>query len=285
MVAFSSLFLAASAAVAAVAAPGELPGLTKRQTLTSSATGTHNGYYFSFWTDGGPNVRYTNEAGGQYSVTWSGNGNWVGGKGWNPGTARTINYTGTYQPNGNSYLAVYGWTRNPLVEYYVVENFGTYNPSSGATHLGSVTTDGSTYNIYRSTRNNAPSIEGTRTFDQYWSVRSSKRAGGTVNMAAHFDAWQRAGLRLGTHDYQIVATEGYYSSGSATINVGGQSSGGGNGGGNGGNTNPGGGNGGGGGGNCAARWGQCGGQGWNGPTCCESGTTCQASNQWYSQCL
>ncbi|GAB1315267.1 Endo-1,4-beta-xylanase [Madurella fahalii] len=285
MVAFSSLFLAASATVAAVAAPGELPGLNKRQTLTSSATGTHNGYYFSFWTDGGPNVRYTNEAGGQYSVTWSGNGNWVGGKGWNPGTARTINYTGTYQPNGNSYLAVYGWTRNPLVEYYVVENFGTYNPSSGATHLGSVTTDGSTYNIYRSTRTNAPSIEGTRTFDQYWSVRSSKRTGGSVNMAAHFDAWQRAGLRLGTHDYQIVATEGYFSSGSATINVGGQSSGGGGGGG----TNPGGGSGGGGGGggggNCAARWGQCGGQGWNGPTCCQSGSTCQAANQWYSQCL
>lgn len=90
MVAISSLFLAASAAVVAVAAPGEMPGMSinKRQTLTSSATGTHNGYYYSFWTDGGPNVRYTNEAGGQYSVSWSGNGNWVGGKGWNPGTAR-----------------------------------------------------------------------------------------------------------------------------------------------------------------------------------------------------
>jgi endo-1,4-beta-xylanase len=90
MVAISSLFLAATAAVVAVAAPGELPGMdiNKRQTLTSSATGTHNGYYYSFWTDGGPNVRYTNEAGGQYSVTWSGNGNWVGGKGWNPGTSR-----------------------------------------------------------------------------------------------------------------------------------------------------------------------------------------------------
>ncbi len=62
--------------------------LNKRQTYTQSATGTHDGYYFSFWTDGGPNVRYTNEAGGQYSVTWSGNGNWVGGKGWNPGAAR-----------------------------------------------------------------------------------------------------------------------------------------------------------------------------------------------------
>jgi len=35
---------------------------------------------------------------------------------------------------------------------------------------------------------------------------------------------------------------------------------------------------------CAARWGQCGGQGWSGPTCCESGSTCQSQNQWYSQC-
>ena len=74
----------------------------------------------------------------------SGNqGNHVGGKGWNPGSARTITYSGTYAPNGNSYLAVYGWTRSPLVEYYIVENFGTYNPSSGATRRGSVTTDGS----------------------------------------------------------------------------------------------------------------------------------------------
>ncbi|KAL2259101.1 hypothetical protein VTK26DRAFT_7353 [Humicola hyalothermophila] len=37
--------------------------------------------------------------------------------------------------------------------------------------------------------------------------------------------------------------------------------------------------------NCSPRWGQCGGSGWTGPTCCESGTTCQAQNQWYSQCL
>ncbi|KAH6844517.1 carbohydrate esterase family 5 protein [Chaetomium sp. MPI-CAGE-AT-0009] len=38
-------------------------------------------------------------------------------------------------------------------------------------------------------------------------------------------------------------------------------------------------------GNCAPKWGQCGGQGWQGATCCQSGSTCQASNQWYSQCL
>ncbi|KAK6426919.1 hypothetical protein LTR95_016048 [Oleoguttula sp. CCFEE 5521] len=39
------------------------------------------------------------------------------------------------------------------------------------------------------------------------------------------------------------------------------------------------------GGACATKWGQCGGQGWSGPTCCASGSTCKVSNQYYSQCL
>lgn len=97
-------------------------------------------------------------------------------------------------------------------------------------------------------------------------------------------------MNLGTHNYQIVATEGYYSSGSATVTVSegsGQqtsqqqtsqqqtsqqqtsqqqttSQ----------NNN---------GGSCAPLWGQCGGQGWGGPTCCQSGS-CRNFGQWYSQC-
>ncbi|KAI1342889.1 family 11 glycosyl hydrolase [Xylariaceae sp. FL0016] len=214
----SSLLLAASAFVGSVVSlPANLTDSHELMARTASSTGTNNGYYYSFWTDTPSSVTYTMGSGSRYDVSWSGDGNFVGGKGWNPGTGRTINYSGGYSPNGNSYLAVYGWTQNPLVEYYVVESYGTYNPGSGGTLMGSVSTDSGTYNIYKSMRYNAPSIEGTATFPQYWSVRTSKRVGGSVTMQNHFNAWASHGMTLGTHNYQIVAVEGYYSSGSATI--------------------------------------------------------------------
>jgi endo-1,4-beta-xylanase len=104
-----------------------------------------------------------------------------------------INYGGYYAPQGNSYLAIYGWTRNPLVEYYVIESFGTWNPSSGAQRKGSMQSDGGTYDVLVSTRYNQPSIDGIRTFQQYWSVRTQKRVGGSVNMQNHFNAWAQHG--------------------------------------------------------------------------------------------
>ncbi|KAI0410051.1 Xyn11A, glycoside hydrolase family 11 protein [Xylaria palmicola] len=218
MVSFTSAYLAAAAfAGAALAMP--FNGTLDARALTSSQTGYHGGFYYSFWTDGGGSVTYDNWNGGTYHVDWKDTGNWVGGKGWSQGYARNINFGGDYNPLGNSYLAVYGWTQNPLVEYYIVESFGTYNPGSSGQHLGTVYSDGSTYDVYKAYRSNAPSIEGTSSFNQYWSVRQSKRTQGTVTTANHFNAWANVGLNLGSHNFQIMATEGYQSSGSVSMTV------------------------------------------------------------------
>lgn len=197
------------------------------QTLTSNSTGTHNGFYYSFWKDNG-DASFQLLEGGRYKSQWSNSNNWVGGKGWNPGSNnKIVSYSGSYSVDNaqNSYLALYGWTRNPLIEYYVIESYGSYNPSScsGGQNFGSFQSDGGTYSVRRCQRVNQPSIDGTATFYQYFSVRSPKKGfgsiSGTITVANHFNYWASNGLNLGSHNYMVLATEGYQSRGSSDITV------------------------------------------------------------------
>ncbi|KAK4209926.1 family 11 putative glycoside hydrolase [Rhypophila decipiens] len=217
MVSFTALVTALAAVTTAVASP---LNAIKQARGIQPGTGQHNGFFYSFWTDGRGSIDYNNGPRGSYTSKWNNVNNWVGGKGWKPGPPKVVGYNGTWNNyNVNSYLSLYGWTTNPLVEYYIVEAYGSYNPSSGATKFRTLETDGGTYDVYRTRRVNQPSILGTSTFDQYWSVRQQKRVGGTITTKNHFDAWTASGLKMGSWDYMIMATEGYQSSGSSNIEI------------------------------------------------------------------
>ncbi len=193
------------------------------QQYCSNKTGNHGGFYYTHWSDGGGSACITLGSNGKYSYNWYDTGNFVGGKGWSKGSSnRKVGYNaGSYSPSGNSFLTLYGWTTGPLIEYYIVDSWGSWRPPGGSSQ-GTVKSDGGTYDLYRTQRVNKPSIQGTKTFYQYWSVRRGKRSTGgnaTITFKNHVNAWAKKGWKLGNHNYQVMATEGYKSSGYSSVTV------------------------------------------------------------------
>lgn len=192
-------------------------------TLYNNANGTQDGYNYELWKDYGT-TSMTLNGGGTFSCQWSNIGNALFRKGVKFDNTKTyqqignisVDYGCNFQPNGNSYLCVYGWTTDPLVEYYIVDSWGTWRPP-GASSKGQITVDGGTYDVYQTTRVNQPSIQGNTTFQQYWSVRTSKRTSGTISVSEHFKAWERMGMKCGKLYEAALNVEGYQSSGSANV--------------------------------------------------------------------
>jgi endo-1,4-beta-xylanase len=202
-----------------------IPPANAEEYLSSGQRGTYDGYFYSFWTDGGGATNFCLQPDGRYTSQWSNVGSWVGGIGWKTGGRRTVTYSATLNSSGNSYVALYGWTKNPVIEYYIVDSWDTYRPPDGQGFMGTVVSDGGTYDIYRTQRVNVPSIvDATDMFYQYWSVRQEKRAGGTITAGNHFDAWAAYGMYLGNYSYQVLATETFASSGSSDVTIGGSGS-------------------------------------------------------------
>ena len=184
------------------------------------------------------NFQY-DEGAGTYSANWNGDIDFVVGLGWSTGAARrvltpldrslflfhanessSITYSAEYSASGSgSYLAVYGWVNSPQAEYYIVESYGSYDPCSGAQNLGIVDSDDGTYTVCTDTRTNEPSITGTSTFTQYWSVRQSQRTSGTVTVGNHFDFWAQNGFGNSDFNFQVMAVEAFSGSGSASVTV------------------------------------------------------------------
>jgi endo-1,4-beta-xylanase len=231
------LLIVACAALLAAAATVALPG-TAHAAVCSNQTGTTNGYYYQMWSNGqGSACINVGSGGNQYSTNWSGIGDFVAGVGWQPGSNQTVSFSGSMNASGGTALAsLYGWSTNPLVEYYVIEDDQGGSPSLG-TFMGTTTSDGATYNLYEHQQVNQPCITGNScTFEQYLAIRQGNVTSGTITTQNFFNAWASHGMNLGSLNYQIFATEAWGGgSGSSNFTVShGSSSGGGGGGGGGG---------------------------------------------------
>ena len=175
----------------------------------SSSTGNigSTGYHYEIWYQGGNNsmTYYDN---GTYTAKWSGTNDFLARVGFKYDEKQTYEQVGPIDAyykwshqgsaGGYNYIGIYGWTVDPLVEYYIVDDwFNKPGANLLGQRKGEFTVDGDTYEIYQNTRYNAPSIKGDQTFPQYFSVRKSARQCGHIDITAHFKKWESLGMKMG----------------------------------------------------------------------------------------
>ncbi|TYQ15727.1 UNVERIFIED_CONTAM: dockerin type I repeat protein [Acetivibrio alkalicellulosi] len=185
-------------------------------------------YYYELWKDTG-SATMTIGDGGAFSCEWNDTNSALFRKGkyfdiestYKEIENITVEFDyDYYQPEGYSYLAVYGLQQvnpNRILEYYILESwdsiewFGTF--------MGTITVDDATYDVYRVIRDQNPNtVVGLVTNYIYFSVPNSKRTSGTVSVIEHFKAWESLGMDMWNMNDVSFSVEGFRSKGRAKVN-------------------------------------------------------------------
>lgn len=193
---------------------------------SSQKMGTAGGYDYELWSQNGAGsatmkLNVSAENGGAFEVEWQGTINMLArtGKRWGSNSTVTVqnvgNITSEFDVEWSSsdnvkYVSVYGWGYydqqdipsgfSNEIEYYIVQDRGSYNPTSGGKKWGSAVIDGISYDFYTTDRIQQPSLSGTSTFKQYWSIPSNTsqhRTKGTISISKHFSEWAKVGMKMG----------------------------------------------------------------------------------------
>ena len=185
-----------------------------------------NGYHAEIWGErnNGSMTLFGGEAGCAFKAEWDDTGDFLARVGYYDAKASKkytdlgeiyaiYNYIKSGDGGGNySYIGVYGWTKNPLIEYYIVDD--TFTPDSedlfwGATEIGTYKVDGVEYTLMQGHRLNAPCIDGFADFKQIFAVRSSYQTCGTINVTEHFKNWEELGVKMGyIYDCKLLCEVG-----------------------------------------------------------------------------
>lgn len=211
--------------------PTEVPLSGGTEYCSNGKGNAGNGYGYELWADGGGSgcmTVYGVDA--TFGASWSNVEDFLGRVGLDFNQTQTHQQIGTMtaqfaetkeDDGGLTYIGIYGWTVNPLREFYILDDWGTEKPggfSSDGTprdEVGTLIADGETYDVWKKTRVDKPAITGdSETFDQYFSIRRTARSCGTISISQHFEQWEELGLDLGLFHEVKLLVEAQFNSGS-----------------------------------------------------------------------
>jgi hypothetical protein len=157
-----------------------------------------------------------------FKATWANSGDFLARLGLQWNSTKTYDQLGTVTAQfsekktgdggGYSYIGIYGWSQNPCVEFYIVDDsYKTMPVNPGSTvNKGTVDIDGGTYILYtRNTTGTGGSKCGSSvtSWVQFYSVRRTARTCGQISISQHFAAWAAAGMTLGKMDQAQILVE------------------------------------------------------------------------------
>jgi endo-1,4-beta-xylanase len=178
---------------------------------SGNTQGTSGNLAWSLWSNGG-GVTMTTFDTAAFRATWGpdsgdvlarfgldfGNGGLTFDQ-YGPITAQ-FSETKSGTGGGYSYIGIYGFSIDPCVEFYIVDDSYSAMPIKpySTASKGTVTIDGASYDLYSGsvTATDLSSCRGS-TWRLFYSVRQTARTCGQISLTQHFDAWKAAGMTLG----------------------------------------------------------------------------------------
>jgi hypothetical protein len=187
---------------------------------SNNASGMAAGLAWTIWsnTNAGSITTYDKPA---FSAKWNNAGDFLARVGLQWNASKTYDQYGTITAQfnskksgtagGYSYIGMYGWSVDPCVEWYVVDdswNKMPVNPGS-TTNKGTADIDDGKYTLYtrNTTGTGGSKCPGTSQWLQFYSVRQTARSCGQISLTKHFDAWKAAGMTLGKMDQAQILVE------------------------------------------------------------------------------
>jgi hypothetical protein len=210
-----------------------IPALPTDGTAHSGNTqGGKDNLAWQIWSNGG-NGSLTTFSTPAFIASWNNSGDYLGRLGFewgNAGKAFTaygdITADLAFKKNGSagqySYVGIYGWSTNPCIEWYIVDDSYSAMPfNTGTAPSGTADLDGGTYNLVK---RNTSGTGGNRcgnvsNWDQFYSIRHTGRQCGTISVSEHFKLWDAKGWKLGNLLEVKILVEAASGSGSVEFSV------------------------------------------------------------------